>query len=327
MSPPVSALTTYLKRRVVLAAGLIAAFAFAAGAQAGDWATDLGYPAGKKVVILHAHDLGMSHDSNAAYLSLREKQPKVAASAMPPCAWFPHAVRIAQEHPRADIGLQFTLTSEWPEYRWRPMSPGETLRDSRGYYWRSVLQMAVSATLEDVTQELQSQLLHAERLGMRPTHLTTHVGALYARPDLAQVYLDFARRHWIPAVVVDLTPEMTARFRSQGFPIPDSLGQAIEDYPLPKLKDLQIVPRSDSLEAKINDVLSLIDRLPAGLSQIAFAPGQDTPALRAMTDQWEQYVWDLQVFQDQRVRERLEAEDIVLTNWAEVMNRFDGAGR
>ena len=299
-------------------------------AVADDWATRLGYPEGAKVIILHAHDMGLCHETNQAATQLLEATPSASVSAMPPCPWFGDAAAFAASNPQADVGLQVTLNSEWPRYRWRPMSRGDmagSLVDGDGYLWRSVLQVMVNATTEDVEREMRWQLLNAERLGMKPTHLASHLGALYSRPDLTRAYLKFAQEQWIPAVVVDLTPEMAERFARQGFPIPDGLARTLDEYPLPKLEDLRIVPRTESLEEKVLGTLELLEALPEGLSQVAFSPAVDSPALRAITPKWEQFAWDHQVWQDQRVRDALAQPNVILTNWVEVMERFDPATR
>lgn len=196
--------------------------------------------------------------------------------------------------------------------------------DADGYYWRTVQQTMVSASAEEVERELRVQINHALRNGMKPTHLTTHLGALFARADLAEVYLRVAREHWIPAVVMELTPELMDRFRGMGYPVPDELVQALEDYSLPKINDLRIVPPTESYDEKVDAVVELIEGLPAGLSQIAFTPATDSPALRALDPEWRQRVWEAEVWRDERVREALDADGVVVTDWREIMRRYEG---
>lgn len=317
----------WIRLRLVPAIVLLLLVAMAGRhAAAEDWAQRLGFPAGKKVIVLHAHDMGMCFETTQACAELAGTQPKLSTSAMVPCPWFPHAAKHAADLGQRDVGLQLTFNSEWPDYRWRPASGAglsPSLVDGDGFLWRSVMQFALSADRDDVEREMNWQLLTAERCGLKPTHITTHLGALYARPDLAEAYLAFARKNWLPAVVVELTPELTERLASRGVPVPPGLVAAIEEYPLPKLRDLRIVPRLESYEEKLAATLDAIESLPAGLSQIAFAPGVDSPALRALSPQADQYVWDLQLMQDETLKKRLEADDVVLTNWVEIMERFD----
>jgi hypothetical protein len=167
-------------------------------------------------------------------------------------------------------------------------------------------------------------LQKAEAAGLRPTHFTTHLGALFVRLDLAEVYFAFSRRHWIPAVVVELTPEHIDRFRSMGFPLPAELVQLVNDYPLPKVDDMKILTSAESYEQKKAEFLELLDALPPGLTQLAFAPAVDSDALRHIANDWQQRVWELQLFQDAEVTQRLEQDDIMLTDWKELMQRYEG---
>lgn len=296
--------------------------------QADDWATRLGYPANAKVLILHAHGMGMCYETNAAAGNLLETKAISSASAMPPCPWFANAAAWRDAHRDADVGLEFTINSPLPQYRWRNLSSDEFVRslvDRDGYQWPQVIQVMVTASAEDVEHELRMQILQAERQGLRPTHFTTSLGALYSRPDLADVYLRISREQWIPAVVIELTPALAERFREQGYPVPDELVRALDDYPFPKIRDLQIVPRSESLEEKVTATAKLIADLPAGLTQIAFAPAVDSPALRALDPNWQQRVWDAQVWESEAVKSELAKENVVITTWQEVMQRFDGS--
>ena len=162
--------------------------------------------------------------------------------------------------------------------------------DRDGYFWQNVTQVTINTSAEQVEHELRMQLFEAERRGLKPTHMTTYLGALFARPDLTEVYLRLSQEQWIPAVVIELTPELAERFRRDGFPVPDSLVQTLEAYPFPKVSDLRIVPQGDSLEEKADATAQMIAELPPGLTQIAFAPAVDSPALRALDPNWQQRV-------------------------------------
>lgn len=298
-------------------------------AAADDWATRLGYPEGARVLIIHAHRMGLAFETNDAIEKLMDDGPLTSASAMPPCPWFAHAAQWHQGHRDSDMGLEFTINSPLPHYRWRNLSGDEfvnSLTDGDGYQWSNVTQVMVGAQADQVEHELRMQILHAERMGLRPTHFTTHLGALYSRPDLAEVYLRLARQQWVPAVVIDLTPELAERFRRDGYPVPDSMVQILEAYPLPKIRDLKILPSAESLEDKAAAVAEMIDELEPGLTQLACAPATDSPAFRELDPNWQQWVWDAQVWDTEPVKAALAKDDVVITNWREIMQRFDGSG-
>lgn len=292
------------------------------------WAQRLGYPAGKKVIVLHATELGMCYESNAAGERLLEGGLVSSAAAMAPCPWFSDFVPWSAEHPQADVGLALTLNSPSEKYRWKPVtSQGlvPSLTDPNGYFWPEPLQSMVNATTDDVERELEAQIALAQLSGMKPTHLAPYMGTLVMRPDLMEIYLRVARRHWIPAVVVEVTPELIQRFADAGYPLPEAVIQMMDDYPLPKVDDLHFIPPGDTYEAKKQAFIGMLGKLSPGITQISFPPADESPALKQISPEWQQQVWDVQLMSDKDVQKVLQGEDFVLTNWREMMDRFQGS--
>jgi hypothetical protein len=97
----------------------------------------LGYSADAKTLIVHADDLGMAHSVNDATIKAFATGLVNSGSIMIPCSWVPEIAEFARSNPRADLGLHLTLTSEWKNYRWGPVLPGDrvaSLLDDRGYF-------------------------------------------------------------------------------------------------------------------------------------------------------------------------------------------------
>lgn len=55
--------------------------------------------------------------------------------------------------------------------------------DPAGYLWRSVREVPASASPDEIERELRAQIARAEALKMPITHLDSHMGTLFARPD------------------------------------------------------------------------------------------------------------------------------------------------
>jgi chitin disaccharide deacetylase len=316
-----------LVARTVTAFGLMLACLMIRDAHAETWAERLGFPADQKVVLLHANELGMCYEANAAAAQLFDAGVVRSASAMAPCPWFADAAQWRESHQDADVGLELTLNSEHDKYRWKPVAPADltaSLCDDEGFLWQTPIQMMVNGSAEEAEHELLAQIDRAKKLGLNPTHLTTHLGTLVTRPDLIEVYLRIARRQWIPAVVVELTPAHVERFEQQGYPLPDDIIELLSDYPLPKVDDLKAMPQAETFEEKKAAFLTLLDELSPGITQIAFRPATSSDALPRITTDWQQRVWDAQLFLDPELGAAIRDREIIVTDWRELMRRFQG---
>lgn len=316
------------RRRVV--ASLVVACVLLVGnhrAFSETWAEKLGFPAGKRVVILHAEKAGMCDEVNGITQRMLEDGSVQSASAMVPGPWFAVFAEWQRQHPKHDIGLSLTLHHQWKNYPWRPVAPRTEVPgivDADGFLCRNAQQFIFNAQPEEVEREILAQLQFAFKNGFRPTHLRSHQGLLFSRIDLARAYLDIARKHWIPAVVIELTEDHVERFRAEGFPLGDDLIDLIAEYPLPKIDDLQFVPDADSYQQKVEAFKELVRGLSPGITQIISQPAEESVGLRKIDDKWQQFVWDGKLLGDPEVQQFLKVEGIVFTNWKEMMQRFEG---
>ncbi len=289
------------------------------------WATKLGFPPEARVLVLHADHMGAAHETNQAGKQLLSEELVQSASVMVPCPWFADFAQWCRFHPDADVGICLTLNSPSVAYRWRPLLgslEAPSLIDADGYFWSTPGQLAVRADVEDVAREITEQIEWARAAGIRPTHLIPAMGSLFMRPDLFELYLNVAEKYWIPAVVVELTPEHVKRFQEQGFPFTDEMQDLLRNYPLPKLDEVRFLPDAESYEAKRDALRQTIRELPPGLCQIAFGPAEPSESLSAITPRWQQLVWDAKLLRDPEVRRFLTSESVQLTTWKEIMQRF-----
>ena len=139
--------------------------------------------------------------------------------------------------------------------------------------------------------------------------------------------LNLAEKYWIPAIVVDLTPEHIAQFKEEGFEFTDEMQHLMERYPLPKLDEVRFIPDTESYEEKQQAFRSIIQKLEPGLTQIMISPAIESEALKAITPRWQQLVWDEKLLNDPQTKAELKRAGVKLTNWREIMRRFDAGLR
>jgi len=297
------------------------------GEKSSTWAEKLGWPTGKKVIILHADDIGMCPEANMAAKRQLTEGAIQSAAVMIPCPSAQEFITWANERPNLDIGLHLTLTSEWKTYRWGTTSNAEEvpgLLDGDHKMWHEVPQVVQHASAEEVEKEIRAQIEQSIDWGLKPTHIDTHMGTLYGHPSYVRVFVEIAEEYGIPANIIDISkPEVFNEFKSQGYPLDNTVLELINNYSLPKLDFFTSVGSAKTYEEKLADFKVLIQELPPGLTEIIFHPSELTENLKNITNSWQQRAWEAQMFSDPDLIQFFKKEDIIFTNWNEIMERFN----
>jgi len=162
------------------------------------------YAHGRRTVVIHEDDIGMSHGSILAFRELSAMGVCSSGSVMVPCPWFPEAAEMAAADAGLDVGVHLTLNSEKKPCRWRPLTaPSRTagLTDEAGYFWADVPSLRRNAVPEAVEAELRAQIDAALAAGIDVTHLDDHMGAVMA-PEFIDIYHRLGRDYGLPILLV-----------------------------------------------------------------------------------------------------------------------------
>lgn len=138
-------------------------------------------------LVIRADDMGAFHSVNTAIIETHKKGITKAVEVMAVTPWFPEAVKMLQENPTIDVGLHLTITSEWENIKWRPLTVCPSLTDENGYFY-PMMQPNVaypgqaitenSWKLAEIEQEFRAQI----ELGLKNipqiSHLSGHMGAI-----------------------------------------------------------------------------------------------------------------------------------------------------
>lgn len=273
----------------------------------------LGYPAGAKLLIIHADDLAVAHSEDAASFDALDKNAATSASIMVPCPWLAEVAAYAKDHPDADLGLHLTLTSEWKTYRWSSVESKDkvpSLFDSSGYLWPDTPLAAQSVKPDDVERELRAQVERAMAAGIHPTHLDSHMGALFSRPDLFAVYVKVAREYKLPFLAVR-SPNAFPAFQSQLTDKDIVLDSVIIAGPQ--------IPASDWK----NFYTSAIQNLKPGLTELIVHLAHDDAEMQAVTVDHPDYgaAWrqrDYDVVTSPEFKKTLDENHIILIKWKDL---------
>ncbi len=303
--------------RLVLLLGL----AWPGVARAETFAERLGWPEGTIAVILHVDDVGMSHSSNLGAIQAVEKGVASSFAIMMPCPWVPEIARWVAKNTNVDAGLHLTLTSEWQIYRWGPLAgkpavPG--LVDPEGCLWRSVPQVAAHATPDEIEREIRAQIERAEGMGLPITHLDSHMGTLFARPDYFERFMKVGIEKQIPILAVGGHMTYVSKNEPEAAKGLRALVPKIWNAGLPVLDDLHTGWSGPDTPAKLQAVLN---ELKPGVTEILFHASVPTEEFPLITGSHANRKADLDALTSPETKAILERRKIVVTTWRECMER------
>jgi hypothetical protein len=281
----------------------------------------LGYKPKDKLLIIHADDVGMSHSVNRATAKALEIGTVTCGSIMVPCPWFPEVAAYCREHPEVDMGLHLTLTSEWKYYRWAPVSSKDkvpSLVDAEGFLWRTTGEVGKHAKPEEVELELRAQIKRALEFGVNPTHLDTHMGSVFARPEFLQIYYNMGKEYGIPIMLPKPNPEIMHHVEHIGREkLEKFYKKAIEDE-CPLLDNLVPGVGGKNLDEKKAAYHARLRELKPGISQIIVHLGMDDDELKGITSNYMARYFDLMVFTDPETQKLIDELGIKLIGWKDI---------
>ena len=272
----------------------------------------LGHPADSKLLIIHADDLGAAHSVDAASFDGLDRGAVSSASIMVPTPWVTEVAAYARAHPNADLGLHLTLTSEWETYRWGSVAPADkvpSLLDSAGTFPNDEKLVAARAKVVEVERELRAQIDRALALGIRPTHLDSHMGSLFTTPELIAVYVKVARAYHLPFLALRGDPRTAPQ-------PPLSTNDVLLDAVVIAGPE---VPRD---QWKAFYLKSIADLKP-GLTELIVHLGHDDSELQAVMVNHEPYgsAWrqrDYDVMTSPEFKKALQDNHVILVTWREL---------
>ncbi|MFT3704616.1 MAG: polysaccharide deacetylase family protein [Agriterribacter sp.] len=351
-------------KRFLLFSIIISFTSFTARSQDVTYAEKLGWPKGAKVIILHVDDAGMSHDSNEGAINATSKGVANSMSVMMPCPWVPEIVKYLKEHPTVDAGLHLTLTAEWDNYRWVPLSgkaavPG--LVDEYGCLWPEPEDVVKHASADEIDKEIRAQLDRALTMGFVPTHLDSHMGTLFASQAYLEKYIKLGIEKQIPVMLPGgHNSYIRANYQQRekkalqkagkwkdGMALSEpaalkgaaAVGKMVWNAGLPVLDDLATDTGDNPVpdDAKNNDTAlrdfytkeytRTLQELKPGLTMVIMHCTQPSEIFGHISGSGTHRKGDMLAMMDPALKTYIQQQGIILTTWREVMERRKRVGR
>jgi predicted glycoside hydrolase/deacetylase ChbG (UPF0249 family) len=145
-------------------------------------------------LIVRGDDMGSSHASNEAVVRCFRDGVMRDVEVMAVGPWFPEAARLLRENPRLDVGLHLTLTSEWDNVKWRPLTAAPSLVEPDGtfhpmiwpgpHYGKERALKEQLWRIEEIERELRAQIEVTKREVPNLSHLSDHMGFQALGPEV-----------------------------------------------------------------------------------------------------------------------------------------------
>lgn len=212
-------------------------------------------------LIVRGDDMGFCHAANVGCIKSYRDGIMTAVEVMVPCSYFLEAAEMLNENPGLDVGVHLTLTSEWENMKWGPLTHAPSLVDENGYFFPMVWpnedyppNRALGTSnwkIEEIENELRAQIEKALIHIPHCSHLTPHMAFHEISREVVHLVLQLAREY-----------DLDANIR------------------LLPLKTADLFQHALNAEDKINNAVDVLENLGSGTWQFVDHPGVDTPEMR-----------------------------------------------
>ncbi len=255
-------------------------------------------------LLVRGDDIGFCHAANIGCIESYKSGIVRSVELMVPTPWFLEAVQLLNDNPGLDVGIHLTLTSEWSNLKWRPLTSAKSIVDSNGYFFPMVwpnknfppgssIQEA-KWDIKDIETELREQIELALKHVPQVSHLSDHMAFTNLDRRLKQLVEKLAREYGLAVQIYD-----------------DSL------------KRFPGWNGATTLQQRIDYFAWNLERLEPGTYIFIDHPAKDTPEMRAIFHKGYENVaedrdWVTQVFTSSKILEVIKKKNIRLISYKDL---------
>lgn len=273
-----------------------------------------------KQLIVNADDYGRAPSVSAGIRQAHQQGIVTSTTAMMNVPGVEAELRTAlAECPNLGLGVHLILTAE------TPVLPPERLPSIVGLAdgvrfpkLDRLFEGATNLPMEEVKAEWRAQIEKFIRAtGRPPTHLDSHHHASYLTPPMFSAMLDLAREHGCAI----RTPLAQRSDLSGDLPPTSDFAELAPAFIAPLLaasgvrRPNRFEPRFYGAQATVGTLLTFLDQLPDGVTELMCHPGLPDPGMAAVSSYNTQRAAELAVLTNLRVRTRVRERGIELISF------------
>lgn len=286
-----------------------------------------------KYLIVNADDFGMCKSANEAVFDLFRCGRLKSSTIMMPCPEAEEAVKFSINNPEYAIGIHTTLTSEWKDYRWKPLTDGKSLVDEQGYMWHDSTLVEKNAKSDEIEKEVRAQIDKAHKMGMKPSHIDNHMGSLYGNKtgrfsllklafricgDYGYAYRMFikADKSVLPAGTPMFALKLAALIAknwSKKYNVPTIDYLLFPDWGTKEIKACKDYSEYRDL------ILNIWTGIPEGITETFVHPALESDELKGITGSWRNRVWEYNLLKDPETEKYLNSKGIKLISYRDLL--------
>ena len=283
----------------------------------------------KKYLIINADDFGLCHSANEAVFDLFETGCIFSSTIMTPCPGADEAIEFAKAHPQYAIGVHLTHTNEWKEkYPWGPLTGGASLKTPEGRMWPESDDFEAHCDYKEAVAESKAQIEYCENKGMKPSHVDSHMGAVYGLNGKLKLLPDtlalcgkkgYPFRMFSKPLASQCPEEapqwlFSAACRFSGF-----FGK-INNVPMPDyLIFPEAIKKGATYEEFKKNFISYLIQIPDGISETYIHPAMPTDEMKAITGTWERRYWEYLVMKDPETHQAFKDSEVKLISYRDLV--------
>jgi len=272
----------------------------------------------QKYLMIHADDAGLSTSENQATMQALQTGLVTSYSMMVPCAWFYEMVQFSVNNPQFDYGIHLTLTCEWKNYKFGPVSALEqvqSLVDKNGHFHRNRKILKNNVSVEEAEIELSAQIEKALNLGLKPSHLDCHMYSVATSRELTSIYKKLGEKYNLPVLLSKELMTFVGYGAESAIEVSDLV---VDRIFVGEFKYFE----QDNLKKFYSDIL---DDLQTGFNMILIHPAFDTNEMKSITEdhpnfgsKWRQL--DFDYFTSQECKSKIKENGIQLVSWKDILS-------